>query len=305
MTTLDVLGLMSSPTYDPTKLRHLPQPVPNDLPPEIDGSVFTFEDAFEDLLAISQGQRLPDITARYQQRRLLGDMFPSGEPTWFWLRRLESQGLVQVPNRARSFQAHQPDWSNFHKELDRHAANAWRSVGRALNSDARHVGEFFEGIDKAFEELGQGVREGSTRSSGVHREENTGLGKEPDTMEELFSEMSSMFKQHTSSWDTFIKNITEQAQAKSQEEYSETQGHGRYKNKVVTDENEYVDRFGYLHKSITRKTLDADGNEVGSQTHVTIRPADKHLDNENKGEVGGDGAFDVGPDTRKSSWFWK
>ncbi|KAJ3471988.1 hypothetical protein NLG97_g11385 [Lecanicillium saksenae] len=44
--------------YDPEALTasKLRQPVPRDLPPHLDASVFTFKDAFEDLLATSQAR---------------------------------------------------------------------------------------------------------------------------------------------------------------------------------------------------------------------------------------------------------
>ncbi|KHN97663.1 uncharacterized protein MAM_04678 [Metarhizium album ARSEF 1941] len=305
LATMDVLSLISSPSYAPTTLRHLPQPVPNHLPPGVDGSIFTFEDAFEDLLAVSKGQKLPDITTRYEQRRLLRDMFPSGEPTWFWLRRLEAQGLVQVPSRAHFFGAHHPDWSSFHKELDRHAADAWRSLSKGHGHDACGSGDFFEEIGKAFKQLERGFSGRGNRNSDANCWERKELDRGPDTFEELFSEISSKFKESASSWDTFVKNISVYSKPKSQQGKPEAQVDGHEKGKVVTDENEYVDRFGYLHKTVTRKTLDADGNEVGSETYVIVRPADKHLDNENNPKIGGNEPLEIGTDTKKSSWFWK
>lgn len=303
--TMDVFSLISSPSYSPTALRHLPQPVPSDLPLEVDASVFTFEDAFEDLLAVSQGQNLPDINSRYQQRRLLQDMFPSGEPTWFWLRRLESQGLVQVPSRAEFFRSHQPDWSSFHEELDRRAADVWRSVSRGYGSEGGDSGDFFEELGRGFKQLEKGFLGESTKNDNVDRMDKTQQGKEPDTFEELFSEISSKFKESTSSWDTFFKTITEDAKNRSLGEKSRPQHDGPDKNKVVATEDEYVDRFGYMHKTVTRKTLDANGNEIGSETFVTIRPADKHLDNGTTDEGEGNEGLENQADSKKSSWFWK
>lgn len=305
---MDVFSLISSPSYSPTALRHLPQPVPNNLPPGIDGSVFTFEDAFEDLLAVSQGQNLPDITTRFQQRQLLRDMFPSGEPTWFWLRRLESQGLVQVSSRPQFFKAHQPDWSSFHDELDKRAADAWRSVSKGYGSNDPGSGDFFEELGKAFKQLERGFLGQSTTNRDWDRKDRDTPakepGKEPDTFEELFSEISSKFKESTSSWDTFIKTITEDAKAKDLKGAKQTQKDDD-KTQIVTNEDEYVDRFGYLHKTVTRKTLDAQGNEVGSETYVTIRPVDKHLDNEDKDESDHHGLSNNGTDKKKTNWFWK
>jgi hypothetical protein len=271
----------------------------------MDGSIFTFEDAFEDLLAVSQDQRLPDIANRYQQRQLLRSMFPAGEPVWFWLRRLESQGLLQIASRAKFFRAYQPDWINFHEELDRRAADAWRSVRDAHRSDGLGSGDLLEELGKAFQQLERGFMGERTGTPDVTHQGKVDEENGPDTFEELFSEISSKFKESRSSWDTFLKTITDDAKAKSPGGKYDAQADSHDKNKIVTDEEEYVDRFGYLHKTVTRKTLDPNGKEVGVETYVTIRPADKHLDNEDKNESDGHEPLENESDNRKSSWFWK
>lgn len=74
-------------------LRHLPQPVPRDLPEGADASVFGFEDAFEDLLRVTSGQGLEDIHQRYATKREWLQSFPRGLPPTLWLHQLTRQGL--------------------------------------------------------------------------------------------------------------------------------------------------------------------------------------------------------------------
>ncbi|POR33608.1 Uncharacterized protein TPAR_06191 [Tolypocladium paradoxum] len=301
----DVFSLVSSASYSPTALRHLPQPVPNDLPHELDPTVFTFEDAFEDLLAVSQGQPLPDINTRYEQRKLLRQMFPTGEPTWFWMRRLESQGLIESPSRGRFFRTLRPDWDGFHRELDRRATDVWR--GATGEDDREQVaGDFFHEIGRAFKQIERGLSEEGSR----HEEPESDSDDEqrrrkgPDTFEDLFSSLSSTVAEGQKSWDTFLKIINDQAATL---EKNQTPSSDKETKRVET-RDEYVDRFGYLHSTVTRKTLDRDGNEVGRETYVTMRPADKpdkQLDNQSKDEL--DHVESLGDESanKKMGWFWK
>ncbi|KAH6671595.1 hypothetical protein F5X68DRAFT_215269 [Plectosphaerella plurivora] len=84
--------IIDSP-YSPLMLRHLPQPVPRDLPEGADASVFGFEDAFEDLLRVTSGQGLEDIHQRYATKREWLQSFPRGLPPTLWLHQLTRQGL--------------------------------------------------------------------------------------------------------------------------------------------------------------------------------------------------------------------
>lgn len=114
------MAAIAHSSYSPLALRDIPQPKPNDAPSDLDTSIFTFEDAFEDLLAVSQGQPLPDIRSRYEQRKLLRSMFPTGEPAYFWLRRLRSQGLLEESTPTRLMKSiTEKNWDRFHQELDR------------------------------------------------------------------------------------------------------------------------------------------------------------------------------------------
>lgn len=84
--------IIDSP-YSPLMLRHLPQPVPRDLPEGADASLFGFEDAFEDLLCVTSGQGLLDIEDRLSTKREWRQSFPQGLPPTLWLHQLSRQGL--------------------------------------------------------------------------------------------------------------------------------------------------------------------------------------------------------------------
>lgn len=282
--------------------------MPNDLPSDLDSSIFTFEDAFEDLLVVSQGQNLPDIGTKYQQRHLLQDMFPLGEPTWFWLRRLETQGLIRVPIYSKTFRAGQPDWSALHQEIDQRAAHTW---GRLAGGDKRNdqdTGDFFQELGKVAKHL---ERSFLSASGDRDREDFAHISQqrnEPPNFDELFSAISSKFQESPSSWDTFVKTITENSNPVSVDGNKPVVPERKDKN-VVTTKEEYVDRFGYLHRIVTRKTLDQNGNEIGRETHVTLCPSDKaadhHLNNDGLEEGQGGESPESGPVGTGSNWFWK
>ncbi|KAH6893553.1 hypothetical protein B0T10DRAFT_482520 [Thelonectria olida] len=275
-------ALALSSQYSPLNLHYLSQPVPRDAPPNIDASIFTFEDAFEDLLAVSQGQQLPDINARYGQRKLLRSMFPEGEPAYFWLRRLKSQGLLEIPEPSQFVRQAESNWDQFHHELDRRASNVWRAVIGEDNRDSRDV---YQDADN----FPENIRE---------RAETSQRRQEPDHFDDFFSSIRSSFSESQSSWDNFVKSFHDGPSDKFQ------QGENHKKNQEVI-KDEYVDRFGYLHSKVTVKTLDEEGNQIGSQTHYTVRPAEKE-DGEPK--PNGDdksGIHASGKVETKAGWFWK
>ncbi|PNY29773.1 Uncharacterized protein TCAP_00309 [Tolypocladium capitatum] len=301
----DVCSLVSSAAYSPTALRHLPQPVPNDLPHELDSTVFTFEDAFEDLLAVSQGQPLPDINTRYEQRKLLQQMFPTGEPTWFWMRRLESQGLIESPSRGRFFRTPRPDWEGFHRGLDQRAAHVWRGT-TGEDDGGQGAGDFFHQIGRAFKQIEGGLSGELSRHEGPEpdSDDKQHRREEPATFDDLFSPLSPTVAEGQRSWDTFLKIINDQATTleKHQPPFSNQE------TKQVETRDEYVDRFGYQHSTVTRRTLDKNGNEVARETYVTMRPAeqpDKQLGNQGKVEL--DHFESLGDESanKKTGWFWK
>ncbi|KAM0473837.1 hypothetical protein ACHAPX_007885 [Trichoderma viride] len=328
---LDTVSVASW-SYSPANLRHLQQPVPNDLPAQCDSTVFTFEDAFEDLLTVSQGRPLPDIKSRYNQRQLLRQMFSHGEPNWFWLRRLESQGLLRRPTqdelyRPQNFglledhvdpaftEPNWNDWSKLHEELDRKAAEVWKGVTSEEESGQPKSHSFFDDVHQTFKQL-EDTFYGRNDS---HQEDHSNQHQKrfPDHFDDLFSSLSSTFAEGHKTWDTFVKSITDHKPVSSESSASQPPSSTEEKvydngNREVVTRDEKVNSFGYLTTTITKKTYDRNGNEIGTETHFTMRPAEKTqnaraLENNDANviERADAGADDQQAQDKKSGWFWK
>ncbi|KAL6864324.1 hypothetical protein J3F83DRAFT_160577 [Trichoderma novae-zelandiae] len=341
---LDTVSVASW-SYSPLNLRHLKQPVPNDLPPQCDSSVFTFEDAFEDLLAVSQGRPLPDIKSRYNQRQLLRQMFSNGEPTWFWLRRLESQGLLRRPTRDELYRRPNfglledddddgadwglsrsgwSDWSRLHEELDRKAAEVWsRAAASEKSQDGQsHGNGFFDEVHQVFKQLEDSFH-GRNRP---RKEDHDGQHQKslPDHFDDLFSSLSSSVAEGHKTWDAFVKSITDSSHKADNRPVSSdsaaaslppsTSEEKVYDNgiKEVVTRDEKVNSFGYLTTTVTKKTYDKNGNEIGTETHFTMRPADRthRIDAGGSSDASVIERADTDSDDqqtqdKKSGWFWK
>ncbi|KAJ4322293.1 hypothetical protein N0V84_004885 [Fusarium piperis] len=295
------MASMALSSYSPLALRDMPQPRPSDAPSNLDASIFTFEDAFEDLLAVSQGQPLPDITTRYEQRKLLRSMFPTGEPAWFWMRRLRSQGLLEDSGPSQWMKSANHNWEQFHRELDRRAANVWRAamgeeedrqdrIDDSSRREQKDEDEGFHGHNPLLEDSEQ------------HRQRR----REPDNFDEFFDSVQSSFSDAQSTWDSFVKSVTE-GHPSSFDKRQQSDKPAEDEKRVVT-KNEYVDRFGYLHSKTTVKTLDEEGNEIGSETHYTVRPAEKDEKKAESSEQAKDEGSGIKAEGRletKTGWFWK
>lgn len=339
---LDTVSVASW-SYSPANLRHLRPPVPNDLPAQCDATVFTFEDAFEDLLTVSQGRPLPDIKSRYNQRQLLRQMFSHGEPTWFWLRRLESQGLLRRPTRdelyrPRNFglledleepefsEPNWNDWSKLHEELDRKAAEVWKGVtSREENDGQPKSHSFFDDVHQTFKQL----EDSFYGRNGSHEDEHSNQHQKrfPDHFDDLFSSLSSSFAEGHKTWDAFVKSITNHKPVSSEDSAAQPPSSSEEKiyddgTREVITRDEKVNSFGYLTTTITKKTYDKNGNEIGTETHFTMRPAEKSQSaraRENNdanvieradADADADGDADADADDqqaqdKKSGWFWK
>ncbi|KYK61877.1 hypothetical protein DCS_03021 [Drechmeria coniospora] len=300
----DVSRLVTSAAYSPVTLRHLPQPIPNDIPHELDSAVFTFEDAFEDLLVASQGLPLPDIRTRHEQRTLLRKMFPSGEPAWFWIRRLESQGLIAGPINGNYPGDRRPDWESFHRELDRRAGYVWRHAMGENENEPHGVWDFFRELDRPLKRLEQTFSGSTSSREGVDAKAEVRQQRETETFDDLFESVSSTLSRDQKSWDAFVKQILNQNAGHGERPAL----NGQDDTKQVETRSEHVDEYGYLHSTVTRKTLDKDDVEIGRQTFVTVRPAessaDKKPDSHKQEEL--DNAQGHGGDdaNKKSGWFW-
>lgn len=291
--TYDARSVATCPSYSPGALHHLPQPIPNDLPPQLDRTIFTFQDAFEDLIATSHGQCLPDIMYRYQQRQLLRQMFPSGEPTWFWLHRMEAQRSPGNPRPITFLGSIQSSWDRLHQELDRTADEVWRGIPEDQRNSL-HQARYRE-------------RDCMDSSAGVDITElNRGrqCRREPNSFYELYSDTHSRFEENTSTWNTF-RNLFRGLGAET-DTCTRWEPTKHAEKRTVTCQNERVDSNGYLHSVVTRRILDDEGKEIGVETSHVIRPAEKHYGGVNKKDAArSEGLYEFEKDRKRSSWFWK
>lgn len=241
-----IRSILWSPTYHPARLRDLPQPVPNDLPEGAE-SIFTFEDAFEDLLAVSQDQPLPNIYEKLGQRKLLKQVFPTGEPSLFWIKRLKSQGLMpwlggkiherdNEPRRSRLEPENNPhDWDSLHSELARRRAEVWNAEPRDDSKREEAPGlldlvkasldliksnpEFEKLLEdmnrKMFEDVfgrrtqarGDANPAWNENNESDQTAPNKTERKHPETFDEWFDHAQSFQNGGTSSWDAFKKSL--------------------------------------------------------------------------------------------------
>jgi hypothetical protein len=302
--------------YSPTYLREvLPrQPVPNDLPEGLDASIFTFEDAFEDLLAVSQGQPLPDIHRRYEQRKLLRDMFPNGEPTWFYARRLQAFNLIGPPPQQQQLAHHSvaagSNWEELHAVLDRLADEAW---GRIRSPPPRMDPGLFEAKMKELEEISEGLgRQANILKSIVEEKTQYDPWRKsaPDHFDDLFSTLRDWAETGRRSWDAFMREFNKNSPDAWEDK--------RPKNadsdiKVEESRDERVDEYGYVHSTVTRRELDSQGNEVSRTTHYEMYPSrGRRPENHGRLEASEESDkrmtdYDEGEETtkKKIGWFWK
>ncbi|TQV92328.1 hypothetical protein V2A60_007017 [Cordyceps javanica] len=295
------VGEVALSCYCPSALTHLPQPVPSDLPPDLDPRIFTFQDAFEDLLAVSQGKSLPTIDSRYHQSRMLRQMYPQGEPTWLWIGRLQSQGLIRPPRESYIVRASREGWEDLQKDLEESAREFWRELRENPKSReaVRETGKLFRELHDQFS--------GSSNSL-----ESRNRDQGPENFDDLFSAIQSAYADGRSAWDAFRKTLNEELPRRMGESERQMEGNNKDSSPSTSTGNtrpnpneketrsEWVDAFGYKHTTIKRMTYDENGQEIGSSTSITIRPA-KH----EKPEAVDNGKGSIEADSKTNGgWFW-
>lgn len=247
--------------YSPSTLRDLPRPKPSDLPSHLDSSIFTFEDAFEDLLAVSRGESLPDIRFKYDQRILLDKMFPRGEPAVFWMQRLSSQGLIQQGPL---------DILPFVQKADH------TILDRANLEDLEQKASYILNMVK---EMSAGAWSTETSQQPPH------ATLFPHSLEDLDNPSNSLFAHGHRTWENFINTITKSSVAQPADQdpgedpnwnqVSETKDCESIGSaNVVSTTDEYVDRFGLLHRKKVDRTLNSAGKELSKATHWSITSHD-------------------------------
>lgn len=290
-----VIWAATSP-YSPLNLGHLPQPIPADAPPALQDGVFTFEDAFEDLLTVTAGRRLPDIGTKYETRKMLSQMFPYGEDAAFWVRRLQSQGLLDnanfFPFQARAMWPHDV-WESIHREFARAAEEARRAEERWMSRfeegrrgergdedrERRRYGLFDE-LDKLFRSFESGMSGEEKKGDPERQNEDSGRKGDPErkerrkeasTEDDLYSSVQSAFSSGAKSLGTLVKMARDGvADIQNSHSSSSTARWGQQKGERVESKEEFTDEAGNRHEKRIVRTLDKEGNEVGREVHVRV-----------------------------------
>lgn len=279
--------------YSPMTLRILPQPVPNDIKPHMDRSVMGFEDAFEDLLAVSSGHPLPDISAVYKQRKYLNDRFLAGEPLFLFLRRLRAKGLLYTPSPERYPQNDRRamlDW--LHQETERRVEDDWGPASDLeKHPDPDDISDLMKQTAKTW--AWKWKEEDETREKILKAWKQ---GREPESEGDLIDAIESRFGGGHSTWDTFMKSFNQDFPDKKTQSSKSSD-----KEDDTVQKKEYVDRFGLRHTSVTKKIFDEDGNQIGTHVSHNVRTANE--DDEGKDLQPTEGE-ENGHKPRKIGWFW-
>lgn len=315
--SMDLMTLAYSP-YSPTRLRHLPQPKPRDLPSHLDPSVFTFEDAFEDLLAVSQGKPLPDISQKYDQRNFLWRLFPRGEPESYWIERLRSQGLLNRSWRRPSIVQLASPWADVIYMLEGDASRFWTGWKGPQEPRSGHIQQQQQEEEEDYWETQPQSANGPLRRvedemSGVSGGKENQISedqwppqREPRHYDDLFSAVDRAFTTGQNAWETFINSINEpyrpprSTEVEKPKNPSETED----KRRVVT-RNQWVDVFGLTHEKVQVKTFDDDGNETGTSTTHIVRSTEKKPSEPYGGGDATDENRSEEDESKKPGWFWK
>lgn len=130
-------------SYSPYNLRHLRQPTPSDLPAGVDAKTFGFQDAFEDLLAVSAGRPLMDLSKQARMKREILDYFGFNEPPMNWVWRLSADGLLPrpLPFRRQFSPGCGPGWTDPDGARDSQLASMDPTV---MNKDVAELANLFK-----------------------------------------------------------------------------------------------------------------------------------------------------------------
>ncbi|ROW17576.1 hypothetical protein VPNG_00547 [Cytospora leucostoma] len=326
--------------YSPYNLRHLPQPIPSDLPRDVDASHFGFHEAFEDLMAVSgfEEGRLMDLRARADLKKSILNTFASGEPPLVWVRRLHRGGLLPPPfiwqnatslgeireqvvgQEEQHHHASVREWiderrkasGSLFEEAERRSAEDIRALeefaakmfndfgGKGLSWDEmmekldkdfiinpagmiRKAEQTFKEIERYAGELASGTAH--TRALDDTRPAQGDKQDQPSTEQDLFSMIRSAVAEADRTFNNFAKSITEigapptnwQAERAESEKLpgNEVVEYDSYGGKKVTTTSEHTDAFGNIHHKTEIRQLNADGEEVGRQTHYSVHSANE------------------------------
>lgn len=314
--------------YSPPLLAFGPwNPRPRGMDPDMDPSLFTWVDAFEDLLAESSGMPMMDIRTRYNQNRVLRQKWPEMggiQGLVPWLQRLRSQGLSLLERDVffgtTKLMESKPTYTTGRPELSagQHDANAAdqepekpRGSGAEQERQTESDGSFFGELDKVLKVLNKVLDDNLTPQDSRRRtEHDNNTAQEPETETELYNAIQTAFNE-ARSLSTFLKTLSEGGFAspvrKATTNDHSSNPHEDESDKTEVSKAEFVDDNGNLHtKTITLRTS-ADGTRTTREETYSVRPApkDKKPNNQNSKPVDTTITNDGDDGSKGAGWFWK
>ena len=321
--------------YSPIRLaERMPrQPRPSDIQSDMDPRLFTYVDAFEDLLAEAADVPPMDLRARYNMNKMLRNTWPFGESPVSWARRLESQGLVKayfpsyhclpplktVNEAVNERRIEQPKAEQSAAAKDVLARGGIAQEPKESKEQPAEDG-FFGEIEKAVKLLNQVLDETTSITSRIWEPETTRdeTSRESRTENDLYNAIQSAFNEGQRSLSTFFKSLADgieprrRSGVKSEADVQTLEEEGEDGMKTVKSTKEYVDEYGNKHVSTEVRRTNKEGTVVSTETHYSVRPASEaerssiktppsHQEEPKKEEwVDSNETGD-----KKTGWFWK
>jgi hypothetical protein len=321
-------GFLIQSRYSPLMLATQPwNPRPRGMDPDMDSSLFTWVDAFEDLLAESSGMPMMDLRTRYNLNRVNRQKWPEfgGLLTLdSWLQRLNSRGLpllerdvffgtTKLMESKPTYAIGRPELPN--GQRDDNAAD--QELGKPRGSGAEQEqqtgsdGTFFGELDKILKVLNKVLDDNLTPQDSRRRtEHDNNTTREPETETDLYNAIQTAFNE-ARSLSTFLKTLSEGGFAspvtKAITNDAVTKTHDDVSDKTEVSKEEFVDDYGNLHtKTITQRTS-ADGTRTMREETYSVRPAprDKKPDSQDSKPVDTTITNDGDDGSKGAGWFWK
>lgn len=290
--------------YSPYNLRHLRQPVPNDLPVDIDAKQLGFEAAFEDLLATSNGQSMMDLRKRVDKKSKILDFFASGEPPTLWVNRLYLDGLLAnsrcfIDDTLRWRRGEQRTFGEMrHKSMAEWIETRRKEIAEGPPSRARPVAtetsswwdtDIVINPGKSIRELDEWAEFHSVMDSAAERNGNKSLST-------LFKNISG------GAFDGDLPTPKNESQKPTVSETHDEVG------KTTKTTEEHIDIFGNLHTKTKIKKFDQNGNVVARETYWNITRSSKTPKSEEadwESSAAQEKKEAERDDKSPQGWFWK
>lgn len=248
-------------------------PKPHDMGSDMDPSLFSWVDAFEDLLADSQGLPMMPLRQRYKMNRSLRQRYPWGfetVPLSVWLRRLETQGVVKkdiffgtgIRTSLPELKLEQEERLSRSDEdvdpityLGQWAERKMGILESLFDSELRKIHEIF------------GTMTGEERD-GIPKESNR--ERAPRDEQELYDFM----RQQKSDIAAQLKERVHRSFGNANAETDNNGTEATSGDQPVVEKHEYVDKHGMLHSRTHIHRNNRDGS-TSIEEELTVRPAPK------------------------------